>query len=423
MTSGALTAPRMRLTISVISAISSRPTKAVHRSSVCEPSLTCSRPISTQPSQSRCFLQPAEGARAVGVAALADRQIGVLLAQRHLAVERGDRRHPSRWRAASATAAARSRPMRRSIWSSAAMCSASVPQQPPMMLTPSSSTKRSSHCASSCGRQRIVGVAADQLGQPGIGLHRDVARPVVAEPFDVLGHLARAGRAIEPDDRHVERVERSSPPRRCRRRPASVPVVSTVTWTRIGMSLAGRLARALGAVDRGLDLQRVLAGLDQDRVDAAGDQPGALDRQRVFERPGRRYGRATAAASPARPSRRRSACAPSWANSAIASCASSAARRLSVERLVGDAELAERDRRAAEAVGLDRVAAGGEIAAMDLAAPDRGGCRTGSRCSSRGRGNRARCRGCAPAPASPSRRRTAARGRRGNRGDGSSASN
>ena len=42
------------------------------------------------------FLQPAEGARAVGVAALADRQIRVLLAQRHLAVERGHRGHPDR---------------------------------------------------------------------------------------------------------------------------------------------------------------------------------------------------------------------------------------------------------------------------------------------------------------------------------------
>ena len=35
--------------------------------------------------------------------------------------------------------------------------------------------------------------------------------------------------------------------------------------------------------------------------------------------------------------------------------------------VVGEAELAEGDRRAAKAVGLDRVAAGGEIAAMDLA--------------------------------------------------------
>ncbi len=65
---------------------------------------------------------------------------------------------------------------------------------------------------------------------------------------------------------------------------SKVPVVSTVTWTKIGMSLPAAVARALGAVDRGLDLQRVLAGLDQDRIDPAGDQPVALHRQRVFER-------------------------------------------------------------------------------------------------------------------------------------------
>ena len=57
------------------------------------------------------------------------------------------------------------------------------------------------------GTERVLRVAGDQLGQAGIGLDRDQARPVLAEPFDVLGHLARAGRAIEPDDRHIERVD------------------------------------------------------------------------------------------------------------------------------------------------------------------------------------------------------------------------
>ena len=156
------------------------------------------------------LLQLAEVARAVGVAALADRQIGVLLAQRHLAVERGDRRRPDRSAGARRGPPAPispPRPRRRSIASSAAMCAASVPQQPPIMLTPSSTTKRSSHCASSAGAERVMGMAGDQLGQPGIGLHRDKPRPVLAEPFDVLGHLARAGGAVEPDHRHVERVD------------------------------------------------------------------------------------------------------------------------------------------------------------------------------------------------------------------------
>src|SRR3546814_10481422 len=40
------------------------------------------------------LLQHAKALAAVGVAALADREVGVLLAQRDLAVERGERRHP-----------------------------------------------------------------------------------------------------------------------------------------------------------------------------------------------------------------------------------------------------------------------------------------------------------------------------------------
>ena len=52
MTSGAVTAPRMREITSPISTLSSRPTKAVETSMALEPSATWSRPMATQPSQS-----------------------------------------------------------------------------------------------------------------------------------------------------------------------------------------------------------------------------------------------------------------------------------------------------------------------------------------------------------------------------------
>ena len=51
-----------------------------------------------------------------------------------------------------------------------------------------------------------------------------------------------------------------------------VPVVSTVTWTISGSVDAGGRHRPLGADDRRLGLQQVLAGLDEQRVGAAGDQ-------------------------------------------------------------------------------------------------------------------------------------------------------
>ncbi len=56
---------------------------------------------------------------------------------------------------------------------------------------------------------------------------------------------------------------------------SSVPVVSIGDLDEDRRVGAGRGAGALGAVDRRLDLQRVLAGLDQNGVDRAGDEPAA----------------------------------------------------------------------------------------------------------------------------------------------------
>ena len=147
---------------------------------------------------------------------------------------------------------------------------------------------------------------------------------------------------------------------------SSVPVVSTVTCTKIGVSVAGRGARDLGAVDRGLDLQRVLAGLDQDRIDAAGDQPAALLGQRRLQRivgdvaERRQLGaRPDAADHPAVPSvgeMPRPPRAPVRRRCLLISNARSAR-----------SNSRQRDRRAAEGVGLHHVGAGLEIAAMDFA--------------------------------------------------------
>ena len=131
----------------------------------------------------------------------------------------------------------------------------------------------------------------------------------------------------------------------------------------IGLGLG---AGVLGAVDRGLDLQRVLAGLDQDGIDAAGDQAAALHGERVLEllildMAERRQPRA-------RPDR-----ADDEASAPVAfERVDRLARQLAgppVERrrLVRYSELAQRDRRAAEAVGLHRVGAGAQISQMNLA--------------------------------------------------------
>ena len=93
-------------------------------------------------------------------------------------------------------------------------------------------------------------------------------------------------------------------------RAACVPVVSTVTCAMTGSVDAGRGDGPLGADDRRLGLQQVLRGLDQHRVDAAGEQPGDLRlvgvaQRRVGDVPeGRQLG------ARARPSRAPSAAGP-----------------------------------------------------------------------------------------------------------------
>ena len=222
--------------------------------------------------------------RAVGVAALADGEERVLLPQRHRLVQAGDRRHPHRLarhrrRAGCPPPSAR----RRSIASSAAMCCVLVPQQPPIRLTPSCSTKRSSQLARSAGAERIVRLAIDQFRQAGIRLHRQQPRPVLRQPADMLGHLLRPGGAVQPHHRHIQRVHHRG----------GGGDVGADQQRAGGLHrhlhedrdvAAGFGARDLGAVHRRLDLQRVLAGLDQDRIDAAGEQAAALQGQRRLQR-------------------------------------------------------------------------------------------------------------------------------------------
>ena len=82
-----------------------------------------------------------------------------------------------------------------------------------------------------------------------------------------------------------------------------VPVVSTVTWAISGTRDAERRHRPLGADDRRLGLQQVLAGLHQDRVGAAVDQAGDLLLVGVAQRRVTARGRASAAWCRGRPSR------------------------------------------------------------------------------------------------------------------------
>ena len=129
--------------------------------------------------------------------------------------------------------------------------------------------------------------------------------------------------------------------------------------------LALGLERHLGTVDRGLDLERVLAGLDQERVDPALDQRTGLDRHRTLDvaigdvAQGRQLGPGTDGAH-------HEALALTGAEALDG--ASGETRRLDIdlEGTVLEVELAQRDRRAAEGVGLDGIGTGQQVVAVDL---------------------------------------------------------
>ena len=91
----------------------------------------------------------------------------------------------------------------------------------------------------------------------------------------MLGHLLRAGGAVQPHQRHVERMDH-------RRRRADIGPDQQRAGgldrhlhedRDVGLRLG---ARDLRGIDGGLDEQRVLVGLGQQRIGTAGDQAAAL---------------------------------------------------------------------------------------------------------------------------------------------------
>ena len=182
----------------------------------------------------------------------------------------------------------------------------------------------------------------------------------------MIRHLARAGAAIEADQRNVQRMHHGGRGGDVRSHQQRAGGLDRHLHEDRNLA-AGAGGGALGGVDRRLDLQRILAGLDQDGVDAARRQSRALDAERILERlvfdmaerrePRSRPDRADDEANPAvglgRFGRR---LARDFAGAAV-----------DVMGLVGQVEFGERDGRAAEAVGLHRVGAGAEMAQMDAA--------------------------------------------------------
>ena len=120
------------------------------------------------------------------------------------------------------------------------------------------------------GEDRLALGALERDAGVGDAVHRH--RAVVAQVADGVAHVLGAGRAVQPDHVHVERGERGE---------HRLDVGAQEHLAAVGQQrdraldrqrLAGRLERLAGAEHRGLDLEDVLRGLDDDQVGAAVDQ-------------------------------------------------------------------------------------------------------------------------------------------------------
>ncbi len=239
------------------------------------------------------------------------------------------------------------------------MYSGVVPQHPPTIETPSSSTNRRWCSHSWVARQVVVHLPVDHRREAGVGQDRDGQPAVLGEVTEVLAHLRRSGGAVDAE--HVG--------------PHGVECGQGGTDLGAQQHPAGELDRHLhleghvtalgghggaGAEHGRLGRQQVELGLDEQEVDAAAEQAAALDLEPVAqvgegdlaERRRLRPGTDRPGDEPA-PVGRREAVGhlPSDAGVGLAELLGP----------LGDAVLRERPRQRAERVRLDDVAPGLEV--------------------------------------------------------------
>ena len=299
--------------------------------------------------------QVAELAGAVGVAALPHGQVGEVLVERDRLVEAGQARLVDRVAGDGRVPADRLDHLADVLRGGAAAAAHHVHAE----LGHEAGVR-----LGQLGRaERVVGSAVAQLGQAGVGQARQQRAGVLEQVAQVLAHLGRAGGAVHPDDVDAERLDRGEPG-------GDVGAEQHLAGGLDGdlgheRDLAAGPAHArVGAGHRRLELEQVLAGLDQQQVGPAREQPGGLvgvgGQQRGVGRVaegGELGARSHRAGHPAR--------AP-VGGEVVGDLAGQPGRHLvQLDHPVGDAVLAEDDRRPPERVGLHHVGARLEIGGVD----------------------------------------------------------
>ncbi len=189
---------------------------------------------------------------------------------------------------------------------------------------------------------------------------------MLGEVAEVLGHLGRTGRAVHADDVGPHRLERGEcgpdlgPDEHAARR-----LDRDLHHDRDRVREPGAAHRPAGAVDRGLRLQEVVDGLDEQHVDATRDEPVDLELVVVAQRrvldlterrePGTGSDRADDEPGPAVGGVTRSHLARQCGRVAV-----------HLEGLIGEPVLVQHQRERAEGCGLDPVDAGPEELVVHL---------------------------------------------------------
>ncbi len=233
----------------------------------------------------------AEGLGAVGVGALADRQVGGVLPERH--ARRTATTPPARGsgaRGAGGRGRRRRSASRREVLGGGAAAAADEAEAELAERTAPSVVQRTPPASAGSGRRR-----GRARGRPALGMQTSGDRGVPGQVPQVLAHLGRAGGAVQADRVDAERAPARSGRRRSRVPSSIVPVVSTVTWTKTGRSTPGRRAGPLRAP--------MTAALACSRSWQVSTRKRVAPRRRSSPRPGARRRRAA----------RRSRCGRGWA--------------------------------------------------------------------------------------------------------------
>ncbi len=130
--------------------------------------------------------------------------------------------------------------------------------------------------------ERVVRFAVHQFRQASVGQDGNHAGPVFGQPADMLCHFLRAGRAVQADQVHIQRVNDRGRSGNVRANQQGACGLHR-DLHKNGELNASFCPGDLDPVDCRLDLKCVLAGFDQHRIHAAFNQAAGLLGQSRFQ--------------------------------------------------------------------------------------------------------------------------------------------